>query len=140
MKARLWRIGLGIYVAIYVAGSAAWFYFAFFKPSAVPGAADTSFLPFVPWLFHNVIGAAPAAWAAAVAVGELGIALLLLNRKYRATALVLATLWQVFGAGVADGWPLGLINLSLAAGQVVLLSHYWPHGGGVIFRLRHATP
>jgi hypothetical protein len=138
MKQRLWAIGLGIYVAVYVLGGAAWLYFAFFNSGVVASSADTSFVPFVPWLFHNVIGAAPAAWAAAVAVGELGVALLLLSRKYRARALVLATLWQVFGAGVADGWPLGLINVALAVGQVVLLSHYLPRRGG-ISRLWHVT-
>lgn len=134
-----WAIGLGIYVAIYLVGGAVWLHFAFFNPGVVASAADTSFVPFVPWLFHNVIGAAPTAWAAAIAVGELGIAVLLVSRKYRVTALVLATLWQVFGAGVADGWPLGLINLALALGQVTLLFHYWPRGGSAISRLRQAT-
>lgn len=127
MKKVLWTTGLGICVAIYALGADVWVYFASMNPTVVPSAADTSFVPFVPWFFHNVIGAAPAVWASAVAAGELAIAVLLIARKYRVAALILATLWQVFGAGVADGWPLGLINLVIAAGQVALLVHYWDH-------------
>jgi hypothetical protein len=139
MKSRLWGIGVGIYVAVYVVGGAAWLYFAFFNPGVVPSSADTSFVPFVQWLFHHVVGAAPTAWSAAVAIGEFALAALLVSRKYRAAGLLLATLWQVFGAGVADGWPLGLLNLALGAGQVALLSHYWQSRRLAMFQPRHVT-
>lgn len=125
MKARMWAAGLGIYVALYVVGAGVWFYFAFFNPSMVPGAADTSFVPFVPWFFHTFVAAAPAVWSVAVALGELMLAAMLVTKRFRVPGLLLATVWQVFVAGVADGWPLGALNLLIAAGQVGLLLHYW---------------
>jgi len=139
MKHRLWTVGLGVYVAVYVVGAAAWLYFALFNPGVVASSADTSFVPFVPWLFHNVIGTAPTAWALMVAIGELGLAVLLMTRRYRVAGLLLATLWQVFGAGIADGWPLGVINLILAAGQLALLFHYRRDSAIAVPRLRHRT-
>jgi Na+-transporting NADH:ubiquinone oxidoreductase subunit NqrE len=139
MKRVLWATGLGIYVAIYALGAAVWLYFAVLNPGAVRSAADMSFVPLVPWIFHNVVGAAPSAWAFIIALGELSLAALLVTRRYRVAALVLATLWQVFGAGLAVGWPLGIINLLLAAGQIVLLIQYGRHAPPAGHQLRAAA-
>jgi len=120
----LFRWGLAAAVGIYVLGAGAWFYFAFFDAGAVPSAADTSFVPVMRDFFHQVVSNQPAAWALAVAAGELALAVLILVSATRPAGLLLATAWQVFGAGLAMGWPLILANLVIAAGQFALLV-YW---------------
>jgi len=118
------RWALGAAVAIYALGGAAWLYFALLSPDPVPSAADASFVPFVRDFFHHVVALQPVAWALAVAAGELGLAALILFRRTRSAGLLIATVWQVFGAGVADGWPLILINLVIAGFQLGVL-RYW---------------
>jgi hypothetical protein len=130
------RWGVVVTIGIYALGAAGWFYFAFVNSQAVPSAADSSFVPLIRDFFHQVVSLDPAAWALAVAVGELGLAALILFRATRPAGLLLATFWQVFGAGLAMGWPLILGNLVIAAFQLALFIIWLRQSDGSTTRAR----